>query len=205
MTTLALIPGWGLDAALWRPLQTLLPDSVVIDMHAPQLPDRPLVAVGHSLGFTWALRQPVAWTAMVSVGGFARFTTAADFPHGTPPRLLERMRTRFAEEPETVHRDFVERALGPRVFRPADLDAGLKTRGPEMGDGLRWLAEWDEREALALLDVPLLALAAEDDQIVPPAMTRAVFPDAIFCPDGGHLLPLTRPDWCAARIREFLP
>lgn len=193
--TLALIPGWGLDARLWQPLRALLPDCVIIDMHAPQLPDTPLVAVGHSLGFAWALRQPARWRALVAIGGFPRFTRADDFPHGTPPRLLARMQARFAEDPETVHRDFLRRA-GAAPVPMGDAAA--------LAEGLRWLAEWDERPALAGLTVPLLALAAADDAIVPEAMARDSFSEAQMRADGGHALPLTEPEWCARRIHDFL-
>ncbi len=195
--TLALIPGWGLDAALCRPLRALLPDSVVVNMHAPRLPDGPLVAVGHSLGFAWALRQAVPWSALVSIGGFARFTRADDFPHGIHPRLLARMRAKLAEAPAEVHGDFIRRCGGEPHDGALDV--------PTLDQGLGWLATWDERRALAGWRKPLLALAAADDAIVPEAMARQTFADALrLRADGGHLLPLRQPEWCVAQIRDFL-
>ncbi|OFS27399.1 hypothetical protein HMPREF3069_33425 [Achromobacter xylosoxidans] len=55
--------------------------------------------------------------------------------------------------------------------------------------------------------MPLLALAGTADPIAPAAMTTAGFGAAAelhWRDGGGHLLPLTDPDWCAQRIRAFL-
>ncbi|MDQ2105428.1 alpha/beta fold hydrolase, partial [Azospirillum isscasi] len=62
--------------------------------------------------------------------------------------------------------------------------------------------DWDAREALA---GPALALAGAQDPIVPPAMTEQALSgiDTAWHPEGGHLLPLTAPGWCAERIAAF--
>ncbi len=56
--------------------------------------------------------------------------------------------------------------------------------------------------------VPLLALAAKDDAIVPPALTAACFTDRAtrleWLPSGGHAFPLTHAQYCARSIRAFL-
>jgi pimeloyl-ACP methyl ester carboxylesterase len=53
----------------------------------------------------------------------------------------------------------------------------------------------------------VLCLAAADDAVVPPALsvaTAALARGACrVIPTGGHALPLTQPDWCAAQIRAF--
>jgi pimeloyl-ACP methyl ester carboxylesterase len=55
----------------------------------------------------------------------------------------------------------------------------------------------------------VLALFARDDQVVPEALSMRVFEDregvsVASSADGGHALPLTRPAWCAARIKTFV-
>lgn len=207
MTVLVLVHGWGLDASMWAPLQAALPEveTVALDLgftgrpHQPPLPEgRRLIGVGHSLGFCWLLRQRPVWSALVSIGGFPRFTRSDDFPHGTHPRLLERMRSKLVQAPLEVHRDFLKRCGSEVPDRPLDVAA--------LAAGLDWLAAWDERPALAGWPKPLLALAAADDVIVSEAMARQVFPaeSLRLRADGGHLLPLSQPEWCAGQIRELL-
>jgi pimeloyl-ACP methyl ester carboxylesterase len=71
------------------------------------------------------------------------------------------------------------------------------------------LRDGDARAALAACRVPIVALASADDPIVPPAMTEMMLadrPDVVLrmLPDGGHLLPVTRPDECAAAVRRLI-
>ncbi len=68
---------------------------------------------------------------------------------------------------------------------------------------------WDARAKRGALTCPVLALAARDDAIVPEAMTEAIWqeesgaPSVIWSEDGGHALPLRRPEWCARHILDF--
>lgn len=208
MTVVLLVHGWGFDASFWEPLRTALPEveTIAVDLgfrgaaHRPEPPSgRPVVAVGHSLGFGWLLRKSLPWTALVSINGFTRFTRADDFPHGTHRRVLERMRARLLEEPELVYSDFLRRC---GVCSPDASNLNLAASA----QGLEWLAEWDERETLARQQRPLLALAGGIDAIVPEAMARDSFPHAClrFCADGGHLLPISHADWCAGHLRTLI-
>jgi len=200
-----LVHGWGFDAGGWAPLQQALGDAVETvawdlgfrgNARRPAVPEgRPVVAVGHSLGLLWLLRErPLVWRALVSINGFPRFTRADDFPQGVAPRLLERMIARFGEAPQAVYADFMSRC---GVAAP-DTD-GLAAN--MLADGLQALLTWDQR-AGAMVD---LVLAGRADPIVNEAMTLAAFPRSpIEWQDGGHLLPLTAPDWCAAKLLAFL-
>ena len=82
-------------------------------------------------------------------------------------------------------------------------DAG-RLDGARLASGLDWLATWDARTKVAA--TPVLALAAADDAIVPIAASRSQWPRNSLREraDGGHVLPLTRPEWCAAEIGAFL-
>jgi hypothetical protein len=67
--------------------------------------------------------------------------------------------------------------------------------------GLKALAEWDCREG-AMVD---LALAGRRDAILTMGMTDALFPPPLArWHDGGHLLPLTDPVWCAQQLRAVV-
>ena len=205
MTTLLFIHGWGFEPGIWHEVVARLDglDCATVDLGfrgPPRIPavDRPLV-VGHSMGFAWALEHlPRPWAGAVAVNAFPRFTRAADFPDGVPPHRLERMRAQFAEDPAEVVVTFLARlgvvAADPAGIRPVALAAALD-----------WLAECDRRADLAALDCPLLALAGEQDPLITPALSRAGFPAAVLetLPQGGHLLPLTHPDWVAAGLRRF--
>lgn len=230
MTTrpfLLMVHGWGFGSGFWRPLRHRLGrwEGVAVDLgffgqpNWPALPPGPMVAVGHSLGFLWLLKLLAAGSdaprrekglaqrcvGLVSINGFARFAGGSDFPAGVPPRLLQRMRQRLPQAPEEVLETF-RRQSGWAGATPCDA-AGLRLEG--LAAGLGWLAEWDGRPQLASLNKPVLALASVDDAIVPPALSETSFaalPRARlhWQEQGGHLLPLTRPEVCASVMREFL-
>lgn len=199
---LLLVHGWGFDASFWDPLREALGDDVAVTAwdlgflgapNRPALPpDVPVVAAGHSLGLLWLLKErPVAWKRLVSINGFSRFTRADDLPQGVAPRLLERMIARLGQDAKAVYADFMGRC---GVAEPTleSIDAAA------LEWGLRALADWDCR-AGAGVD---LALAGRADPILPQALTGALFPPSLArWHDGGHLLPLTDPLWCAQQLR----
>jgi pimeloyl-ACP methyl ester carboxylesterase len=194
---LVLLHGWGGDAGLWDAVVPLLPGFEILrpdrGYFGPERvcarPDGPVVAVGHSLGAMWLARQ---WrdVPLVAINGFDRFCG----PDATPPRVLERMRKRFAQSPDTVLAEFRQRiGMGPA---PAIASA------QRLADDLALLAD----ESLPPpRTAPLLVLQAQDDPLLPEALRRGTFGGAAaqVSPDGGHLLPLTKPAWVAAQIAEF--
>jgi len=205
---ITLVHGWGYDATLWREVLPLLDDFdiEVVDLGffgSPALPadcDRPRIAVGHSLGALWWLAQTdLPWTRLVAINGFPRFTAAADFPQGVAPRILERMRKRFATAPGAVLADFQAACGGAGPALPDDLEP--------LRQGLAALAEVDARAALVTRRQDVFALAARADAIVPAAMSEAAYAGLPaghlrWQEDGGHLRPLTHARACAALIRE---
>lgn len=222
---LLMVHGWGFGSGFWRPLRQRLGrwECLAVDLgffgqpHWPMLPPGPLVAVGHSLGFLWLLKvleggcgvplRDKGWASrclgLVSINGFSRFTGGSDFAEGVPPRLLQRMRQRLPQAPDEVLETF-RRQSGWAGATPCDA-AGLNLE--KLSQGLEWLSAWDGRAPLAALDKPVLALASRDDAIVPPALTTACFDPATrlhWQEQGGHLLPLTRPEVCAQELRVFL-
>jgi pimeloyl-ACP methyl ester carboxylesterase len=178
-----------------------------------------LVAVGHSLGFAWLLRQAhqadtplghllaTRTMGLIGINAFPRFAAGTDdWPEGTPRRILERMIRRTREDPLGVLSEFRQRA-GATTAIPAALTRRVDPEALVMG--LTWLLEWDLRPALERWGDRLLVLAAADDPIVPITLTDAGFahlPDTarMLSPCGGHLLPLQRPEWCAAAIAAFV-
>jgi len=200
---LLFVHGWGFDAGFWDPVQAALGDyeSFAWDLGffgaaaRPALPEgRDVVAVGHSFGALWLLHErPVAWRALVAVNGFGCFTRREDFPAGNAVRPLQRMTAQFGAAPGAVVAEFRVRC-GCTAAAPGALD------GAALLDGLRAVAEWEERPA------PVdLALCGRADPLVSEAMSIASFPaDVMEWHDGGHLLPLEDAGWCAARVRALL-
>ena len=229
---LLFVHGWAFTPAFWAPLLKELPD---LDAHCldlgffgpPRLDmpngDDDIVAVGHSLGLLWLLRTAQAarlpvgdslpgslqrpFRAMVSLGGFSVFSAMPDLPCGVSSTAIKVMRRglgRGQESMEAVLKTFHRNCATPEELRP---DTGL-ARSQRLTEGLDWLLTWDQRADLEGLDIPITALAAKDDAIVPPALTRACFSGKAsrleWLSTGGHAFPLTRPQACAHHIRAFL-
>jgi pimeloyl-[acyl-carrier protein] methyl ester esterase len=194
--------GWSFDPSFWSPIRARLrlpgidldPDYRLLA--TPSLPEGRFVGVGHSLGGLYLLRQcGDRLDGLVLINGFARFTSAPDWPHGTKPRVLARMRQAFADRPDQVVADFRARIGAPPS--PAT---------PDLAFGLGALATWDERPTLAARRFPVLCLAGRSDPLVAESATLAtsdVACAACHWHDGGHLLPWSAPDWCAAAIVAF--
>ena len=194
-----LVHGWGFDASLWdalraRPGHTWLTlDLGYFGPPRTALPPALDLVAGHSFGCLWALAHPgLGRLPLVSVAGFPRFTAAPGFPHGTPARVLERMLARLRQSPREVLRALHTR-LGTAV------PPGLPDLGRLHADLLR-MRDQDARSGLR----PRLALAAEDDPLVPAALARQAFPRLRMLPSGGHVLPLTRTGAVADAIEAAL-
>lgn len=198
---LVLLHGWGYDASFWQPLIAALPDMDCLAWDlgffaSPSFlpPDRNAVAVGHSHGAQWLLRQrPFAWRGLVSINGFSRFAAAPDLPQGVPLAQIDRLSASLKEDPLGCLTGFRQRCGD--MTPPPD--------GPDVArllETLERLREWDERPA-----IPNFALCGEADKVVPAPLSRALFPAGITrWHAGGHLLPIQDPDWCAGEIRTWL-
>jgi pimeloyl-[acyl-carrier protein] methyl ester esterase len=210
---LVLVHGWSFDPGIWQGLRAALPEfeSVTIDLGffglpaGPVLPpDRPVVAVGHSLGVLWLLKtRPFPWAALVSINGFPRFVDGPDYAPAVPKRQVERMIRRLAADPAGVAEEFRFRCGATGPFPDGPMPESLLA-------GLTWLRDWDARPAIEPPpQTPLLALSGSDDPILPAGMDAHCFdgfPGLVRqrLDGGGHLLPITEPEWCAAAIRSFI-
>ncbi len=191
------VHGWGFDASLWDKMAACLPEFEIERgelgfLGAP--PHLPLIAadmlcIGHSLGVLWLLKQGRPMRGLVSINGFDRF--------GGQATALRAMRVRLKRDAAGQIADF-RRSAGHDDATPAHFDTD------RLRQGLGWLADWNCSEARAALDCPVLALAARDDRIASPQLTSASWGDAvIWSENGAHVLPSSRPDWCAELFRNF--
>ena len=197
-----LVHGWGFHAGIWAEMAKRLPGVgiTLIDLgfvgggpaSATDWPED-AVAVGHSLGVLWLLKQGRSFKGLISIQGFDRFC-----PH-VPHSRVAALKRGLARDPYGTMQAFWRSCGTPDFAPPEALDI------PRLGEGLDWLMHWEAEDAKQTLHCPVLALAARDDAIVPPAMTEAIWQERriVWSPDGGHVLPLRHPDWCARHVLEF--
>ena len=196
---LLFLHGWGFDASLWNELRRALAPLASVAWERgyfgrPQAEPigGPFLVIGHSLGsLILAADPPPGCAGLIAVNGFDRF--AGD--GAVPRRVIDRMRHRFADAPAEVLDAFRARCGAPRA------DGTMNER--RLADDLDLLATGDVRSAAR----PRLVLHGGADPILPPAVRNMLFAGAPHqtLAEAGHLLPLTHPDWCAARIRAVLP
>lgn len=193
-----MVHGWGHDADMWQPLMDAMPDHDFTTVELgftgkpirTDLPDEDCIVVGHSLGSLWLLKHwQDNFKGFVSIGGFDCF-----FAH-VPEKTLAQMKRNLARNAEAQMAGFGS-ACG--------LDGAYSAKRDEkrLAEGLEWLSQWDERDRR--LKIPVLALAAKDDVIVPPKMTKAIWGDDVgWIEYGGHSLPLTKPAIVKEKIESF--
>ncbi|HEY0270659.1 MAG TPA: alpha/beta hydrolase [Sphingomonas sp.] len=193
---LLFLHGWGLDSTLWDGVRAALPEHEAVAWDrgyfgsaSAEPAEEPVLAVGHSLG-AMLLAGMKGIAGLVAVNGFDRFVGE----NAVPPRVVARMRRRFAEAPEEVLADFRNRIGAPPApahIEPEALAADLALlaqTGPQPSAGRR-----------------MLVLHGGADPLLPEPMRGAVFAGAPreTLANAGHLLPLTHPAWVADRIRAF--
>ncbi|MBF0193922.1 MAG: alpha/beta hydrolase [Magnetococcales bacterium] len=221
--TLLFVHGWGLGAGVWRPVIQQLgkPPHMSLDFgfygrKKLEIPnDRPLIAVGHSLGFLWLLQHlPEAiWAnqvqGLVAINGFARFSKAEDFPNGVDRCVIRGMKNGLQRDPVKVLNDFRVFGGGPGGDLIGE-EAKQRLDVMALGYGLGWLMEWDGRGALSQWQKPLLAIANSDDNIVTPDITKDSFSGIAkgkssieWLDEGGHLGLLSRPQNYGELLGKF--
>jgi pimeloyl-[acyl-carrier protein] methyl ester esterase len=201
---LVFVHGWAFGPAFWEPLRRELGEwpstSLDLGFFGPErldLPQEPFIGVGHSLGVLWLLRHASdRMSALVSLGGFARFAVPAG-----PTRAMRRGLSRDAAAVLTAFHQAC--GLSPEQSPPP-----TSARPQRLAEGLDWLLGWDETASLAAFDRPILALAASDDAVVPEELSRSNFQQGphglTLLPDGGHAFPVTRAGQCARAVKAFL-
>lgn len=201
--TLLFLHGWGFDAHLWDGLRPLLgqwpqgaDDRGYFCAQQRPAPAGPLVAVTHSFGTMRLLAQPPAGlVGLVAINGFSHFCAGAAGP-GVNPRVVAQMRKAMVADPARVLSAF-RAACGVKDAFPS-IDASLLA-----GD----LAAMQD-DARTVPEIPVLSLEGARDHLLEPGSRDAQFAGAALerfvAMDGGHMLPLTHPAWCAAHIARFV-
>ena len=198
-----LVHGWGFHAGIFADLighldgaETTLIDLGFVSGGPKAASEWPsdAIAIGHSLGLLWLLEQGGGrFRGLVSIQGFDCFCC-----HIVPSRIAA-LKRGLERDPGATLQAFW-RSCGAAGFAlPEALNVA------RLDQGLDWLMHWDARKAKQELACPVLALAARDDAVVPASMSEAIWEDTgiIWSQDGGHVLPLRHPRWCARHVLEF--
>ncbi|TAK90985.1 MAG: hypothetical protein EPO06_06600 [Burkholderiaceae bacterium] len=200
--------GWALPRDFLAPLQAALAEHFpaapmrTIDLNyfkaAPLLATAPAqhwIGIGHSWGFVQLLRSAQPWRGLVSINGFTHFCATPQAP-GVAREMFQQLQDGMVHDPAATVRRFYRLCGLPSTLRPAeDLPfAALQRELTELG-------QCDE-----VCPNTLLALAAENDAVVPAALTRYCFDGhpQHWHPDAGHALGWHAPQWCAEKIAAWV-
>lgn len=222
---LVFLHGWGSDSRIWDTLRESLPgehwlldlpghgsadacsegsrDDYIAEL-AQALPQR-CVLLGWSLGGMVATclagRYPDKIAGLITLAANAVFVQCDDWPEAMPAATYQQFSQSFATRPEATYQRFLGLQSQGDRHRKA-LSQRLRTHSSEhsvslhnLGPGLAWLAQIDNRAALATLPMPHLHILGEADALVPATAGERLsgFERAtVQVVDGaGHVLP-----WC---------
>ena len=205
----ALCHGWGFDAYALARLQQLLcsefPSAPVLAFdigftghrRTPELAgDKQWIAVGHSYGFSYLIRQAAPWHAAIALNGFTYFCKQGSRPHGVPVRTIDAMLADLPRAPHAVLAHFYRRCGAPWPI-PENLDTAA------LHEHLTRLRELDMEQPAC----KILSLIASGDGVVSPALARACFSSPKSTTHefpGHHMSFLLEPEKCARYIANFV-
>jgi pimeloyl-[acyl-carrier protein] methyl ester esterase len=196
---LVFVHGWGSGPFLWKEItphfsghECHLVNLGFLGEKDVSVPNEKFVGIGHSLGGAWLLKHyPDQMTGFISIASFNCFYKYV------PTQVLNMMKRNIAKDVTKQLKDFWHHA-------GLDHPGGFKNLKPaKLIEGLSWLGQWQSDIPAGL---PVKALASRDDHIVPADMSQSIWGDydLTWTEDGGHMLPLTKPEWCTTYIKEFL-
>lgn len=214
------ISGWSFGTGFWAPLAAHCPPTWALSFCAPSAQGtsaRALKAlflaehwdgvIAHSWGGLLALKlchQHSVRVPLLLCHGFRCFAKRDNFSVGHDPRVLRAMVQGLRRNPARVVADFHRRAgFDPVVYGGAGLVVD-----PLCPEALAWGLEslrCDDLRGCADA-VPVQVLACRDDPIVSPELTTACFgADCLsWSEQGGHFLPLSRPQRVARAMQALL-
>ncbi|MEU8545195.1 alpha/beta hydrolase [Streptomyces sp. NPDC048717] len=209
--------------------------KAVLDAAAPE---GPLVLVGHSMGGMTVMALADRFPELVRerVVGVALVGTSAgqldDVSYGLPPagvkavrRVLPGVLRVLGTRVELVERgrrattDLFAGLVKKYSFATKDIDPAVARFAERMiestpidvvAEFYPAFAEHEKTASLAAFrDLPVLALAGDQDLVTPPSHTEAIaraLPDAelVVLPDAGHLVMLERPEEVTGRLADLL-
>ena len=226
MSTVVLCGSLGSTAAMWEAQLPVLADRDVVVVEHPGHGAAPLTEVRSVAGLAARVLEQVdvdRFTFVgLSLGGAVGMQAALDVPERVEKLVLASTAARFGEPQQWLDRAATVRADGIQAI----VDAVLGRWFVEEPDP-RWremmlsiddegyarcceaIAAWDARDALARIEAPTLAIAAEADPSTPPEQLREIA-DKIpggrleVLPNAAHLANIERADAFNRLLEEWL-
>jgi len=200
MTKLVFVHGWGSGPFVWQDIVEHFNkdyDCHVVNLgflgeENTNIPDKPFIGVGHSLGGLWLLKNhPDKMIGFISIASFNCF-----YKH-TAAQILSKMEKNVVKNTATQIKDFWNHA---GMKQPKNI---INLKPLKLLDGLKSLSQWNA----AIPDtLSITVLASHDDHIVPKKMTQDIWKnhDINWVENGGHMLPLTQSQWCIDHIEKHI-
>jgi pimeloyl-ACP methyl ester carboxylesterase len=156
------------------------------------------ILVGHSAGLLWGLDHGRDWAGVVAINSFSRFCLDARGRGCVKPSALRAMQKSLLRDANACVKIFRASIGAPAPEKSA--------RTEMLADGLEFLRDFDASGSFC---AKTLVLAAAGDQLAPPKEAENLAGISggrlALNASGGHGLPWTAPEFCAAQIKDFFP
>lgn len=228
--TLVFIHGSGGSKILWDNQVKALGDvSNVIALDLPGHGNSPGSAYSTVPEYTQAvmdfitgIQAPKAIPAGLSLGGAIVLQLLVDYPKEFAggalictgaklkvlPRIFEEIENNFAAYVEGMPAFATSPKTDPALLGPM-MEGNRKTPASVYSGDFRACDQFDIRERLKDITVPVLVVTGEDDKLTPPKYGEYMAANIqgaqrVHVLDAGHLLPLEKPEELNQALRNFL-
>jgi len=194
MSPLVFIHGWGQSKQIWHQQQVQFPNAIFLNLPghgdepdsadwlktlANQLPSKPCILVGWSLGgmlsMQLALAYPEHIKALVLISTTPCFPQKIDWEHGCADEILQGFKQGIEQQAaKTMSRFFALMFHGEGLKRKQyndiariAVDKEKPTSAQGIQEGLRLLADLDLRDGISDITQPTWIAHGEQDAIIP--------------------------------------
>ncbi len=194
MTPLVFIHGWGQSKQIWHQQQAQFPNAIFLNLPghggepdsadwlktlANQLPSKPCILVGWSLGgmlsMQLALAYPEHIKALALVSSTPCFSQKDNWAHGCSHKVLQEFQQGIEQQAaKTMSRFFALMFHGEGMERKqynhiahVAVNRGNPTSAQGMQEGLRLLADLNLRHDISNITQPTWIAHGEQDAIIP--------------------------------------
>ncbi|MGC4377417.1 alpha/beta hydrolase [Fictibacillus sp. Mic-4] len=194
---LVMLPGWGMESAVWSLLADGLRESFSIQLvdwrglktidgvrkrvneYIQQDTMESFTVIGWSLGSLAAIdiasTYPSKVRHLILLSGTSRFTMDSDYECGVHPKMVERMKRQLMRNKEKTLASFYELMFSTEERRKGEVQRFMGEIGEKfVGDdvhslrsGLDYLIASDFRSKLEQISSPVLLIHGEEDAICP--------------------------------------
>ncbi|MGV3739971.1 MAG: alpha/beta fold hydrolase [Gammaproteobacteria bacterium] len=219
-TPIVFLHGWGFDSQIWSELlPDLLLDPTKYQIFLVDLPGfgaspsmswtdfksklldnlpSQFILLGWSLGGLYATRlaseEPQRIKHLIQIASSPYFLKTSDWA-GISPESLDDFYLRFAKDPKGTREQFVQSQLVTTMPNYPDLSIVAMDKSEDVDglkEGLSILKQWDLRDNLAQLSMPVSYLFGRLDRIVPHHtyhVMHAAYPEFHYTlfPKSGHM------------------